>query len=526
MTFVITQPLIKQFGMNAWQELVRQALIGNISNKKIAPLLMEQLQGYGLSFSSDEVSERLLLKVAAMQHKLYTTAQIPNTTVLEEECIAPEEKLPYCHPQRRYQLQYILKYKYDDILLELLQLVAQKEQILLPDILPELLSYGSSKAYLHQAICACIGARGAWLAQFSEEWKYAQQQTIEDENIFFYGKLDERCQYLRWVHQQAPLKAIDLLNQVWDSEGFMTKASFIRILGENLVDSDEPFLEAALTDKRQEVRLPAANLLAQLPHSRLVQRMQALAEQFISYNPKKDFLNIELPPACTNLMKKDGIAPRQIFIKDHGPKANQLAQIIGKIPPTWWEKKYYKTPQQLLHLAAKTEWKNVLVWGWAMAAKNFQATEWILACHRFYLDTFFKHNWSNFSIDFLYQDLDNDLFNHLAEEYLKVDKDSALSDDHPIVTFLLAEGQQWNVSISKKVIQRIKKTIQQESYVFHWSVKAVLKRAAFSIPASLYKDIKGGWPTQSYAWHSWQKEIENMLSILQLRYEINTLEEA
>jgi hypothetical protein len=510
--------------MNAWQELVRQALIGNISNKKISPLLLEQFQQYGLKLSPNQAPETILLKAAAIQNKLYSVAQIPPSIPAEAGQIAPEETLDYCHSQRRYQFQYILKYRYDEMLMELLDLLKDRCQIVAPDLLPELLNYGIKRPDIQALIIACIGNRGHWLAQFSESWSYAQTTTETDE-VFFYGNNDERLNFLRKVRLEAPTRALELLEQVWDSEGFSTKASFLKVLQHNLSSSDEAFLNIALEDNRQEVRSQAAILLALISTSQLVQRMQDLASQLITYDPKKKRIKVELPATCTTKMKRDGIAPRQIFIKDHGPKANQLAQIIAKIPPQWWEETFHKTPQELFLLAADTEWKNVFVWAWAMAAKNFQSNDWVVACHRFYLETFFKYSWSNFSIDFLYQDLPNDLFNSLAEAYLKTDSRPTLSDDHPIVSFLLAEGQSWNENITKEIIQRIKNTIEQDTYVFHWSIKAVIKRAAFSIPPKLYELVKEGWPTQSHGWHSWQKEVDSMLSILKVRQEVLTLEE-
>jgi hypothetical protein len=510
--------------MNAWQELVRQALIGNISSKKISPLLLEQFQQYGLNLSPNQAPETILLKAAAIQNKLYSVAQIPLSVPSEAGQIAPEESLDYCHNQRRHQLQYILKHRYDEMLIELLDLLKDHCQIVAPDLLPELLNYGVKRPLTQELIIACIGNRGHWLAQFSETWSYAQT-TEKADDVFFYGNYEERSNFLRKVRLHEPTRALELLEQVWDSEGFNTKASFLKVLQHNLSSSDEAFLNTALEDNRQEVRSQAAILLALIPTSQLVQRMQTLISQLVIYDPKKNEINVELPATCTAKMKIDGIAPRQTFIKDHGPKANQLAQIIAKIPPEWWEKTFSKTPQELFVLATKTEWKNVFVWAWAMAAKNFQSEDWIVACHRFYLDTFFKHNWSNFSIDFLYQDLPNDLFNTLAGEYLKTDNRPTLSDDHPIVSFLLAEGQSWNETITKKIIQRIKNTIEQDTYVFHWSIKAVIKRASFSIPPQLYEVVKEGWPTQSHGWHSWQKEVDSMLSILKVRQEILTLED-
>lgn len=511
--------------MNAWQELVRQALIGNISSKKISPLLLEQFKQYGLNLSADQMPESILLKAAAIQNKLYSVAQIPSTSPTQAGQTAPEETLDYCHPQRRYQLQYILKNRYDEMLIELLDLLKDRCVVVSPDLLPELLNYGVKRPHTQALIMTCIGNRGQWLAQFSDAWAYAQIVTDDSDQIFFYGNYEERLNFLKKIRLTKPNQVINLLEQVWESESFNTKANFLKILEYNLNAKDEELLNKALLDNRQEVRKQAAALLALIPSSQLVQRMQNLANNLVTYDTEKDCIQVELPASCTTQMKTDGIAPRQIFIKDHGPKANQLAQIIAKIPPQWWEDNFCKNPKELFLLAAKTEWKNVFVWGWAMAAKNFNSKQWIVACHQFYLDTFFRHNWSNFSIDFLYQDLPNDLFNTLAGEYLKTDNRPTLSDDHPIVSFLLAEGQSWNEEITKTIIQRIKNTIKQDTYVFHWSIKAVIKRAAFSIPPQLYDFVKDGWPTQSYGWHSWQKEVDAMLSILKVRQEILQLEE-
>ncbi len=511
--------------MNAWQELVRQALVGNISNKSISPLLLEKFKQFGLNFSANQEAEKLLLKAAAIHSKLYAAAQFPTQIQNPNLNCAPDEILPYCNHKRKQQLSYILKHNYDVILIELLELLAQKKLIVPPEILPELLHYGSNHPFAQPYISNCIGNRGVWLAQFSEEWKYAAARQEQDDDCFFYGNQEERIHYIKTIHQSKPQKAIALLEQVWESEGFMARTAFIKALKDSLVETDEPFLENALQDTRREVRDQAALLLALLPKSRLVGRMQLLIKELVRYSPKSDRFSVELPLSCTTAMKRDGILPRKSFIKDHGPKANQLAQIIAKIPPQWWTDSLNKSPQELLALAAKTEWENVFVWGWAMAAKNFQDKEWIIACHRFYLDTFFKYNFSNFSIDFLYQDLPNNLFNLLALEYLNADKKTTLSDDHPIVDFLLAEGQKWDDAISKNVLQRIKKTIQQDAYVFHWNLKTLLKRAAFSISPQLYETIKEGWPTQSLAWHSWQKEVDNLLNMLRFRLEIQDLED-
>jgi len=316
--------------MNAWQELVRQALIGNISTKKISPLLLEQFQQYGLNLSSNQTPETILLKAAAIQNKLYSVAQIPRSIPSEAGQVAPKETLDYCHYQRRHQIQYILKHRYDEMLIELLDLLKDRCQIIFPDLLPELLNYGIKRPHIQERIVTCIGNRGHWLAQFSPNWSYAQILTETDE-VFFYGNFEERLNFLRRIRFINPSNALELLEQVWNKESFNTKVSFLKILQQNLSSSDQFFLNTALEDNRQEVRSQAAILLALIPDSQLVKRMQDLIIGLVTYNKQEESFNIELPGSCTSQMKIDGIAPRQIFIKDHGIKANQLAQIIAKV---------------------------------------------------------------------------------------------------------------------------------------------------------------------------------------------------
>lgn len=510
--------------MTPWQELVKQALIGNISSKKITPILKDFMQQWNIHLKEDPTAEKNLLKVAALHSQLHAVGQFTSTTTEDNYPPAPEETQDYCHTSRQQHLQYIIQYKYDDILIELLDLVYKNKCILRPESLPLVLDYGKNHPLLYDKIRTCIGKRGIWLAQFNPMWHYAIPQN-NNQDIFFYGNREERLAYFKTLHKQAPEDAIELLEEVWDSEDFSMRRDFVESIGKHLAASDEPFLETALEDSRREVRKPAAQLLALIEDSRLVKRMENLLGKLIKFNNKKNAFYIELPSSCTTHMQRDGILPRKIFVKDHGPKANQLAQIVSKVPPTWWSATFDKNPQELLHLANQTEWRDILVWGWAMAAKNFDDRAWMLACHQFYLDNFFKYDWSNLSLDFLYQNLPNQLFNQFAHEYLKGDAPVILQGNHPILSFLLMEGQAWDDKLAKKAIQSIQTTINQDSFVLHWELKAVLKRAAFAVSPKLYKVFQEGWPVNSYVWHAWHKEVDRMLSVIKFRLEMITTED-
>lgn len=508
--------------MNAWQELVRQALIGYPSASKLAPSLVKQLKAFGFEFDQHQMGELLLLKAAAIYNKLHAAGRALEVQADVKLAPAQLETIPYCSLQRSEQLQQIIRYQYEELLEEILNCLVQEQRLVPPALLPDLLDFGKKSQHLVTLLQQATGARGQWLAQQRPDWHYLHQVDLEEKD-FFYGDAAQRLLYLNELHKQAPSKAIELLEQTWATESFGMRVRFIQILGNHLAASDEAFLEAALDDSRREVREPAASLLAQLPDSRLVQRLTSRGNDLLQLVEGK--LDIQLPKQYNPALKRDGILERKIILKDHGAKANQLAQILSKIPPQHWETHFKLSPAQLLTLAAQTEWEHVLLWGWAKSAKTHQNADWILACHRFYLKQFVQQNWSNFSLDFLHQQLPNELFNQLALEYLQIMTRPTLSDNDAIVGFLLSDGQAWDDQLSLAIIQRIRTTIEQDTHVFHWGLKSLLKRAAYAISPLLYPQLNQQWPTTSSNWQSWQKEVERLLDLLKFRLEILRLDD-
>jgi hypothetical protein len=506
--------------MKAWQELVRQALTGNNTSMSLSPALLNKMNAYGFSVPGNLTAEKALLKTAAIHRQLHSTAQIPEKYTVKKINNSEAEQLSYCSEERNLQLENIIQKKYDNILKEFLNRLAEKELILAPASLPGLFNYVKHKPELYELSLQCSGNRGRWLTECIKEWEYLKEEKEDNSEKFYYGNLQERLIYLHKLRKEKPSEALNIIAEVWDSEGYLAKAEFIKVLETGLSAADDNFLEQALDDKRKEVRRAAANLLSQLPESALVIRMQELARGMVRYNKKRDSVQIHLPQACTKAMRRDGIQSRKIFIKDCGPMANLLAQVISKIPPGWWLDYLDKSPEELLQWSVKTEWRKVFFHGWAKASKNFGDEGWIIACHKFYLKNIRTYSTKDFSVNFMYDNLNNKLFNRFAREYFITDKSNTFADEQAIVSFLLIDNKQWDEDISLKVIQRIKQTILQDSHVFHWSLKTVLKRAAFAIPAVQYLKVKEGWPTQSYAWNSWQKEVGNFLSILKFRWEV------
>ena len=277
--------------MNTWEELVRKVLVGNITGNELNPCFLKKIEAFGINLSQSKEPEKTLLKVITIQSKLYSIAQLPLNSIYPNNVACPKENFQYCNNSRKKQLQYILKNKNDQFLTEILEKLSKKNKLVSPDLLPELLDLGSSYPNLQILITKCIGERGVWLSQFSDKWNYVKNQNGTNDNIFFYGSIDERVCYIKKVHKTKPSHAINLIEKVWENEGFMVRSALIKALKLSLTNNDEPFLEKAINDSRHEVRKHAASLLGCLPQSRLVCRMKTLMTQIATYNTTTELLN-------------------------------------------------------------------------------------------------------------------------------------------------------------------------------------------------------------------------------------------
>jgi len=504
-----------------WNELVKIVLVGLLSNASYPQLLRKQLAQYGIGVSSQKTGETTVLKAITILHRLHLSAQQPkewkqNKTINQ----APTEQQSQAAPSHIEQLNFALSHRYPLLVIEILKHIRHQNQLVAPQVLPELLGYAKNKKKIHPYLRPCIGARGQWLAKMNEEWHFALQVDLEDDTVFWYGQKEQRLLYIRQLRQASPQKALEKIKKTWKNESYTMRASLLKSLLENLSMEDEPFLEEALNDSRKTVRQEAVELLAQLEESRLVQRMTQRLQDLVSYDRKKERFEIYLPSACTKPMKRDGIVSRHRALKKQGPKAAQLAQIIAMVPLEWWERNCYKNPSELLHLIAQTEWFSIFVWGWAKAARRFGNEKWILAINRFRHDHLYKFNWQDIPLAFLNESLPYHLHNEIALDLISTDKDAFLRGDSPLADLLIQDEQLWNRTLSQIVISRIQQAIREDTIVFQWTAKAILQKAKFAIPPALYPKLKEGWPLDAPAFYAFRKEVDEFLHLMHFRYRI------
>ncbi len=503
---------------NQWDSILKIALTGQLSPQKHGTILREQLNFFGIKTSKNLSTEKILLKNIAAFSRLQKTALTLPKFALEPIQTALPAVSSMISSTKKKQIKKAINFNYNSILIELLIKINLENKVLAPTILPLILNYCSNKKQFKKLLSSCLGQRGLWLASLRKDWNLFLPLDITDQSIFEYGEEEERLAIIEAVRLQEPTQAFAWIQAVWTSESFGFKGKLLKILELNLSSKETIFLEKCLTDKRKNVRDIAAQLLSQIEDSPLVVRMQTLLEKLVIYSPQTQQFTISLPKSCTKAMQKDGVAPRKKIFKNQGVKASQLAQIIAKIPPTYWEDLTKKNPQELLKIISKTEWFAIFVWAWAKAALQHKNEAWILAIYIFKKNTLYQYHWKLIPLDFLNQQLPNHLFNTIALRYIEDKQMDLLSINNPLIDLLLLENQNWSIPLAKAVMDYIQNILcnNNSQLSFEWTIKSILKRAAFVVPPSIYFSLQSWNNFPNY----WQRDIDNFLSILKFRAEI------
>ena len=155
------------------------------------------------------------------------------------------------------------------VLSEWLGLVADAGRLVPPARLPGLLAAASAGAALRPATVEVTGERGRWLGGLNPAWAWAAGGADpNDTETWTTGSSAARRLLLGRLRATDPAAARDLLQSTWATETPEDRAAFVAVLATGLSVDDEPFLEAALDDRRKEVRQNAAALLWRLPESR------------------------------------------------------------------------------------------------------------------------------------------------------------------------------------------------------------------------------------------------------------------
>ncbi|WP_228538295.1 DUF5691 domain-containing protein [Nocardia sp. XZ_19_385] len=215
-----------------------------------------------------------------------------------------------------------------------------------------LLEQASAHAGLRPLLLRLAGERGRWLAAQHPDWRKLEWPSESEGGAgdtpasWLSAKPAERLAWFTRLRHRDPDAAREMLTQAWPKESGAVKAELLATFSEALSVKDESLLEAALDDRRADVRRTASGLLALLPDSAFGQRMTARARAWLRIEPSTApgaarFV-IDLPNPLDTAARRDGMfdRPVEFTYRWNGtpdPTAGRLRQLVAATPLHHWQ---------------------------------------------------------------------------------------------------------------------------------------------------------------------------------------------
>ncbi|GGO18572.1 hypothetical protein GCM10010116_37420 [Microbispora rosea subsp. aerata] len=337
----------------SWEELVSTALVG--ADRRAVP--------------PESLLERAAEQVVRMRAGRRLSRGAPPAP-------AAAETLPLVSAAAADRLARMLAGEQSRLLTEWLETAAARRVRVPAEMIPELLDLGAGDRSIRAHLGAVTGARGRWLAGLNSAWAYLLEEPahVPPGEVWELGTSGDRRAFLAGLRCRDPAAARELLERGWNAETPEDRAAFVTILADGLGMADEPFLEAALDDRRREVRQAAADLLTRLPRSRLARRMTARASRLVTRNGTG--IRAEPPEGCDAAMERDGVRAR--------PPAGMrtrgwwLQQVVAHTPLSFWPGHLGMPPDEIAR-ARIGDWEREVRMGWTRAAILQRDTTWARA---------------------------------------------------------------------------------------------------------------------------------------------------
>lgn len=399
-----------------WETLVAHALIGTDRQTPQIPNAEGQLEALLSQVPTEP--EPMLLHAAG----ILTSYQQAGQSAFSQEGnlpnLCPEDTLSPCSDRTHQHLQTILNGEYKDALCELLDLMSQAHQSVPAETLPALLDQGRGHSQLRSSIQAVIGERGHWLAQHNPVWAYAAGQTLPYtqageidqeavENLWKTSDYALRVDLLKTFRSLKPQAAREMLSTTWKQEKANDRATFLALLKTHLSLEDEPFLETALHDRAQDVRMGARDLLAHLPQSHYCQRMAAQVQTYVQF--ENNTLSITLPQDDGSWKNERSYSQSSQL----GRRGSLLMQIVAAVPLKVWP----EDVDGLIQTAQTHQQGAALLQGWTIAAQRQANPSWIQRMMGYWLSNPAEKQTDD-PIDFLIQRLSAEQIEPLFLKYL------------------------------------------------------------------------------------------------------------
>jgi Family of unknown function (DUF5691) len=301
-------------------------------------------------------------------------ASAPSASPMPLPARAADDRRPELRPGSARIVAELLASGPADVLGDLLQAAGQAGFRAPAPLLPSLLSAAAVNSTLREPVVAALGERGRWLAAQQPEWRRLLGAVSDD--AWQVGSLAERRLWLGELRRRDPDAARRLLAEGWAHETGEGRADLITVLADGLTTADESFLEAALDDRKAEVRRQAAHLLQVLGGSAYQARARARAETVLQIEHGR---LVAVPPdEPDEEARRDGLDARP-----RGPRAGAkswlLTQLIASAPLEVWAEILGGDPCRLVAIPVADDRGPEVHGGWRRAAVRQRNLEWARA---------------------------------------------------------------------------------------------------------------------------------------------------
>ncbi|WP_322754931.1 DUF5691 domain-containing protein [Frankia sp. Cas3] len=313
---------------------------------------------------------RRLLRLAALAAVTRRAGQLPgDAAAVAAPPAAPVDEPPPCPRAAALTLTTELSAADTAALEEWLDLLAEGGWRPPDSLLCPLINLGRRSVAIRGRLGRILGPRGRWFAALHPDGGWA---AITNPAGWSTATAPARRSLINALRQRDPAVAVGLLRDATGSAPspadqpfapFRTasgaeRLGFIEALRVGLGPWDEELLEAALDDRRADVRAAAVGVLLMLPDTRFEARAAARTAETIVVSRRK--LRIRPPTLCTQEMTRDGISitdgqARQPRDSISDVYARLLASELNRVDPRLWTERTGLSPERFL--SAKVVWE-------------------------------------------------------------------------------------------------------------------------------------------------------------------------
>lgn len=485
--------------MESWNHIINTALLG--TDKKA--LRKEDMDAaiaevFDLITQGGGGKEETFLQTAALVYNYRQCGFVP----LKKEALLPlaeAEEKAYASTHAHAVLKDVMAAGSASLLLFWMKQCADKACIVAPEFIPPLFATAVKEKYLQPLATAVCGRRGEWLAGFNKDWQWGE--AADEEERWQTGSLAQRKSVLAQTRKTDPATARGLLQQTWPQESAAAKAELLEEMLANLSDEDLPWLEEVAAEKSTKVKAVAEKLLSVLPSSNLSQRYEAAVKQSIRLTVSKGILGIG---AKTSLEIKLSAEAKEIFksgVEDEKDKKVSeegfiLKQLVGRVPPRFWEEQFSMERKKIIALFAAEEKYGPYTTALVKAAVRFKDLDWLRAVLAADTETF-------------HEDVLAVLPQEEAEGYALrfMDDEKAAGQ---VLQHTTAFAAEWSLPFAKAVLR----FTATNPYQYH---KGFYSNTAAVLPVPVVAELEKCTPKEEHLRQQWSNLSEHIAKLLALK---------